>query len=66
LNEFYRFAFRKTLYRSIKELQADLDDWVGSYNEERPHQGLWCYGETLMQIFLDSKHIAGEKMVPAA
>ena len=28
LNEFYRVAFRKKVYRSIDELQADLDLWV--------------------------------------
>jgi hypothetical protein len=25
LNEFYRIAFRRKIYRSIEELQADLD-----------------------------------------
>ena len=39
LNEFYRVAFRKKVYRSIDELQADLDLWVRKYNELRPHQG---------------------------
>ena len=28
LNEFYRVAFRKKVYRSIDELQADLDCWI--------------------------------------
>ena len=28
LNEFYRVAFRKTLYRSIAELQTNLDRWM--------------------------------------
>jgi hypothetical protein len=28
LNEFYRVAFRKKVYRSINELQADLRSWV--------------------------------------
>jgi hypothetical protein len=28
LNEFYRAAFRKKLYRSLDELQAELDAWV--------------------------------------
>jgi len=28
LNEFYRVAFRKQVYRSIDALQADLDDWI--------------------------------------
>ena len=39
LDEFYRIAFRKKIYRSIGELHSDLDDWVKSYDEERPHQG---------------------------
>ena len=33
LNEFYRVAFRKKVYRSLDELQADLDVWVREYNE---------------------------------
>jgi hypothetical protein len=33
LNEFYRVAFRKKMYRSIDELQADLDAWVREYND---------------------------------
>src|SRR5256714_6006911 len=33
LDEFYRIAFRKKVYRSIEELQADLDLWVREYNE---------------------------------
>jgi len=27
------------VYRSIDELQADLDGWMREYNEARPHQG---------------------------
>ena len=54
LDEFYRVAFRKKIYGSIAELQADLDAWVRSYNEERPHQGRWCFGKTPMQTFLDA------------
>jgi transposase InsO family protein len=46
LNEFYRVAFRKKVYRSIDELQADLDAWIKEYNEVRPHQGRWCFGKT--------------------
>jgi hypothetical protein len=45
LNEFYRIAFRKKVYRSIEELQADLDLWVREYNEQRSHQGRWCFGK---------------------
>ena len=39
LNEFYRVAFRKKVYRSIDELQANLDSWIKECDETRPHQG---------------------------
>ena len=54
LNEFYRVAFRKKIYKTLDELQADLDAWLKLYNEDRPHQGRWCYGNTPMQTFIDS------------
>ena len=65
LNEFYRVAFRKKLYESIEELQADLDRWMEEYNETRPHQGRWCYGKTPMGTFRDSINLAKEKMIAA-
>jgi transposase InsO family protein len=65
LNEFYRVAFRRKIYRSIAELQEDLDAWVVDYNEQRPHQGRWCFGKTPMQTFLDAKPLAQEKMIAA-
>ena len=65
LDEFYRVAFRKKIYGSIGELQSDLDDWVKNYNEERPHQGRWCFGKTPMQTFLDATPLAKEKMIAA-
>jgi transposase InsO family protein len=65
LNEFHRVAFRKKLYRSLEELQADLDAWLRDYNEERTHQGRWCYGKTPLQTFLDSVPLAKEKMLAA-
>ena len=60
LDEFYRVAFRKKNGRSIGELHSDLDDWVKNYNEERPHQGRWCFGKTPMQTFLDATPLAKE------
>jgi len=63
LNEFYRVAFRKKLYASLEELQADLDAWLLYYNEERPHSGRFCYGKTPMQTFRESKSLAEEKML---
>jgi transposase InsO family protein len=66
LNEFYRVALRKKVYRSIAELQADLDDWTSEYNEARPHQGRWCFGKTPMQTLRDATPIAKEKLIAAA
>jgi len=62
-DEFYSAAFRKKLYRDLEELQADLDQWIGEYNESRPHSGKYCFGKTPMQTFRDSKHLADEKML---
>lgn len=65
LNEWYRVAFRRKIYASLEELQTDVDRWLKTYNEERPHQGRWCYGKTPMQTFLDSVPLAQEKQVAA-
>ena len=61
--EFYSTAFRKKLYRTLEQLQTDLDAWLREYNEERSHSGKYCYGKTPMQTFLDSKRLAQEKML---
>lgn len=60
-DEFYSVSFRKKIYRSLDELQMDVNEWLRKYNEFRPHSGKYCYGKTPMQTFLDSKHIAIEK-----
>jgi transposase InsO family protein len=65
LNEFYRVAFRKKLYTSLAELQADLDAWLAEYNERRPHQGRWCFGKTPLQTFRDTVPLAKEKILAA-
>ena len=66
LQEFYQVAFRKRIYASVEQLQADLDAWVADYNERRPHQGRWCYGKTPLQTFVDTVPLAKEKMLAAA
>lgn len=66
LDEFYRIAFRKRLHGSIAELQGDLDAWLNTYNNERTHQGRWCYGKTPMQTFLETLPLAKEKLIQAA
>lgn len=62
-DEFYAIAFRKKLYSCIEELQTDLDSWLINYNIERTHSGKYCYGKTPMQTFIDSKHLAQQKML---
>lgn len=39
LDEFFRETFQNKFYASVEELQADLDQWLHSYNYERPHRG---------------------------
>lgn len=61
LDEFYRVAFRKKVYNSLPELQADADQWIDYYNQERPHSGRYCYGKTPMQTFRESKKLVEAK-----
>lgn len=63
LNEFYRVAFRKKIYRTLDELQEDVDTWLVEYNEQRPHSGKYCFGKTPRQTFTDSIPLAKEKML---
>ena len=65
LDEFYRIAFRKKIYATLDELQADLDAWLVEYNEVRTHQGRYCYGKTPMQTFLDAVPAARDKQIGA-
>lgn len=64
-DEFYDITFRKKLYRSVEELQTDLDAWLAKYNEQRPHSGRHCYGKTPMQTFRETLHIAVDKTIKA-
>ena len=62
LNEFYQVAFRKKIYRSVEELQIDLDEWISYYNNDRTHQGKMCCERTPMETFIDSKEVWNDKM----
>ncbi len=62
LQEFYQVAFRRKIYRSIEELQADLDDWLIYYNNHRTHQGKMCCGRTPMQTLIDGKEAWRDKI----
>ena len=63
LQEFYQVAFRKKIYKTLEELQADVDVWLKHYNEERPHSGKYCFGKPPMQTFLDSIPLAKAKIL---
>lgn len=61
LQEFYQIAFRKKIYKTIEELQLDLDQWLIEYNERRTHQGKMCNGRTPMETFVDGIKIWEQK-----
>lgn len=62
LQEFYQITFRKKIYRSIEELQQDLDEWLWYYNNERTHQGKMCCGRTPLQTLIDGKEVWRNKI----
>jgi len=61
LHEFYQVTFRKKVYKTLEELQVDLDEWLQEYNKNRTHQGKMCCGRTPMETFLDGIQIWREK-----
>lgn len=62
LQEFYQVTFRKKVYKTLEELQIDLDNWLEWYNNDRTHQGKMCCGRTPMKTFTDAKHLWKEKV----
>ena len=62
-NELYASAFRRKLYTSLNQLQTDVDQWVRSYNEERPHSAKHCFGKRPWQTSQDSKAVALDKQL---
>lgn len=56
-DEFYSVAFRKKLYRSVGEIQVDLDEFMMYYNTQRTNQGRYCQGRTPMQTLLDGREL---------
>ena len=62
-NEFYASAFRRKLYHTLEQLQADVDVWMEEYNAERTHTGKYCYGKTPLQTFIESATLAYDKQL---
>lgn len=56
-------AFRRRLYTSLEQLQADVDVWMGNYNAERTYSGKYCFGKTPLQTFLESTKLALDKQL---
>lgn len=50
-DEFYKVAFRKKLYKSLEEIQTDLDTYIDRYNNDRTNQGKRCQGRTPRKTF---------------
>lgn len=44
---------RRKFYRTIEELQADLDSWPAKYNARRAHQGRYNGGRPALQVIRD-------------
>ena len=68
-DEFYSVAFRRKLYSSLEEVQADLDTFMLEYNTKRTNEGKRCLGKTPMETLeagreLCDRFVPGE--VPAA
>jgi transposase InsO family protein len=61
LNEFYKVTFRKKIYSDIDTLQADLDEYIHRYNNERTHQGRRCQGRTPVETFIEGKKLFNQK-----
>jgi len=55
INEFLRRPFVRRLSRAgLSRLQREFDDWLASYNEERPHEGYPNYGATPRSVMMQA------------
>jgi transposase InsO family protein len=52
LDEHFRIKGREKWYESVEEMQVDLDEYLGQYNNDRPHQGRGMEGRTPLVAFL--------------
>lgn len=66
LDEFFREAFRKTLYTSVDDLQKDLNKWLHHYNHQRPHRGYRNMGKRPIETIEAGKKIRKEQAKKAA
>ena len=62
-DEFYAVAFRKKLYNSLEEIQADLDLFMSEYNTQRTNEGKRCLGKTPMETLEAGRELC-DRYVP--
>jgi len=65
-DEFVKIAFRKKIYKSLAELQEDLDEFLEHYNYKRTHQGYRVRGRTPMKAFEDYLEATRKEVKKAA
>jgi transposase InsO family protein len=53
LDEHFRVMGRKKWYESVEEMQKDLEAYLHTYNNDRPHQGRNMNGRTPYKAFVD-------------
>jgi transposase InsO family protein len=58
LEEFYQVALRKKIYRTLEELQVDLNHFLAFYNFSRPHQGYRVKGRCPADLFCQIQRAA--------
>jgi transposase InsO family protein len=51
LHEHWRLVFRRTYFRSLRQLQRTLDAFLAFYNRRRPHYGYRLRGRTPATLF---------------
>jgi len=56
LDEHFRIMGRKKWYKSIEEMQKDLDEYLKHYNQNRPHQGRNMKGRTPAEVFIKEQN----------
>jgi len=62
LDEFFRETFRSKFYSSVEDLQQDLDNWLHTYNYERPHRGYRNMGRRPIETIEQGK-VVREQMI---
>ena len=58
LEEFYQVMFRKTIYKTVQQLNQDLNHFLDSYNCQRTHQGKRNKGRVPAELYLLHKQKA--------